>query len=68
MGPLDHLPDEHRRVIGDALGCYRSAALIPADQRRHHGHRWDPQPLLDLANWARNNLPMADHHSPDRPY
>ncbi|MDH4278258.1 MAG: DUF4111 domain-containing protein [Acidimicrobiia bacterium] len=65
---LEHLPDEHGGVIGDALDCYRSAALIPADRRRHHGHRWDERALLDLADWARNILPVADHHSPDRPH
>lgn len=53
---LANLPIAHQHVIADALECYRSAALIPVDQRRHHGHRWDERPLLDLAEWARHAL------------
>jgi predicted nucleotidyltransferase len=53
---LAQLPEQHAGTIADALACYRSAAAVPADQRRHHGHRWDEPPLLDLAAWARHRL------------
>ena len=53
---LEHLPAQHHPVIADALECYRSAATIPVEQRRHHGHRWDEQPLLEIAAWARQAL------------
>ncbi len=63
---LGHVPAEHRGVIEEALGCYRSAAEIPAELRRQHGHRWDEQPLLDLADWARLGLPIGGDLASDR--
>ncbi len=56
---LEHFPAEHRGVVQDALDCYRSAAPTPPEQRRHHGHRWDDQALLSLADWARSTLPLT---------
>jgi streptomycin 3"-adenylyltransferase len=53
---LDHLPARHRGVIADALACYRSAAPVSEDQRRHHGHAWDEAALVGLADWARGAL------------
>jgi len=61
---LEQLPAEHRTVIADALSCYRSAAQINPAHRRHHGHRWDEQPLLALADWARTTLPTATNLPP----
>jgi streptomycin 3"-adenylyltransferase len=63
---LDHLPSEHHAVIADALSCYTSAAWIDPSERRHHGHRWDEEALLDIASWARRNLPTAVSHPPSR--
>jgi predicted nucleotidyltransferase len=51
---------EHRPIIDMALECYRSRATVSVEERRLHGHRWDQQPLLDFAAYAREVLPI--HH------
>ncbi|QYG93679.1 DUF4111 domain-containing protein [Iamia sp. SCSIO 61187] len=56
---LAHLPPTHRPVVADALECYRSAAEVPADLRRTHGHRWDEEALLALAAFVRDSIRSA---------
>lgn len=53
----EHLPVTYHWVITDALDCYRSAAEIPADQRRAHGHAWNDEALLALTAFARDAVP-----------
>lgn len=53
---LDNLPVEHRPIVAAALECYRSHAQVPPDLRRFHGHRWDEEPLLDIAAYAQDLL------------
>jgi len=51
---LDNLSVEHRPIVAAALECYRSHAQVPSDLRRFHGHRWDEEPLLDIAAYAQD--------------
>lgn len=56
---LANLPAEHHAVVSAALECYRSEAVVPATVRRFHGHRWQEQQLLGIADWAR--VILRDH-------
>ena len=51
---LENLSVEHRPIVAAALECYRSHAQVPSDLRRFHGHRWDEEPLLDIAAYAQD--------------
>lgn len=53
---LDQLPTAHHGPIADALECYRAGGDTSPEQRRTHGHRWDEQPLLALADFAVTEL------------
>ncbi len=57
---LEALPVVHRPLIAEALECYRSAAEIDPDRRRHHGHRWDLEALDRFARWATDELLPSD--------
>jgi streptomycin 3"-adenylyltransferase len=50
---------EHRPLIEMALDCSHSAADVPPETRRVHGHAWDRQPRVDFASYARENLKDA---------
>ncbi len=56
---LEHLPVRHHPIITEALACYRSAAEIPADRRRTHGHTWNDDALVALTAFARRAVALA---------
>jgi streptomycin 3"-adenylyltransferase len=57
---LEHLPQEHRPTVRDALDCYRAGADIAAEHRRVHGHAWDVGALTAFAAFARQAIAFGD--------
>ena len=53
---LDNLPAQHHPIVSAALECYRSHAQVPSDLRHLHGHRWEEEPLHDIAAYAQGLL------------
>lgn len=50
---LETLPAVHRRLVEQALACYRSARPVPESERRTDGHGWDTEALRAFADHAR---------------
>jgi streptomycin 3"-adenylyltransferase len=57
---LEHVPQEHRPTVRDALDCYRAGADIAAEHRRVHGHAWDAGGLTAFAAFAREVIAFGD--------
>lgn len=55
---IENLPADHHLIVTESLECYRSAAEVPIGQRRVHGHVWNDQALLDLAEFAREAVAL----------
>ena len=57
---LAHLPDEHHRIVAQALACYRSPEPIAPEERRRHGHDWDHQSLSTFRDYVNGRMLHTD--------
>jgi streptomycin 3"-adenylyltransferase len=57
---LANLPDEHRRIVAQALACYRSPEPVSPEDRRTHGHDWDQRALLAFRDYVQGHMRPVD--------
>jgi streptomycin 3"-adenylyltransferase len=50
---LGAVPEEHHSLIRECVECYRSHSDVTPEERRTHGHAWEPTPLAAFAAWCR---------------
>jgi streptomycin 3"-adenylyltransferase len=54
---LEHLPAEHRSIVGEALDAYRSADPVTDSTRQTAGRVWDDEKLLAFRDYLRKRVP-----------
>jgi predicted nucleotidyltransferase len=50
---LRHLPEPHRRVVAQALSCYRSSETVTPELKLRDGHDWDQDALDGFGAYIR---------------
>lgn len=63
---LEHVPDEHRVVVREALDAYRSTDPVTEENRKTAGLRWDRQRLLSFRDFLKRQLFEGDPGLPER--